>query len=88
LEVFKKFFCPKMLRPPPEQSNNSGSEANDMAAAMIRVASGKNDIYCLRNGYHGMGAGAGGLTSHHTWRHEQGLMTGVKHVQCPGVVRG
>lgn len=57
---------------------NSGSEANDLAMQMVRCASGVSDIYALRNGYHGMGTGAGSLTSLAAWRHERAVGGGEK----------
>jgi alanine-glyoxylate transaminase/(R)-3-amino-2-methylpropionate-pyruvate transaminase len=47
---------------------NSGSEANDLAAAMARLHTGRDDIVALRGGYHGGVASAMGLTSMSTWK--------------------
>lgn len=33
---------------------NSGSEANDMALLMARLATGNYDVVALRNAYHGL----------------------------------
>lgn len=48
---------------------NSGSEANDMAMLLARLATGNNDIIGLRNGYHGMSMGTMGLTAVPKWNY-------------------
>mmetsp|Transcript_9295 Transcript_9295/g.20197 ORF Transcript_9295/g.20197 Transcript_9295/m.20197 type:complete len:484 (-) Transcript_9295:141-1592(-) len=68
---------------------NSGSEANDMAMNMARLASRCTEVVAIRNAYHGMGGLSGGLTSHHAWRHELPSMSAsIKHVMCPDPYRG
>ena len=46
---------------------NSGSEANDLAVLLARLATGNDTILVPRNAYHGMSQGTMGLTSLHTW---------------------
>ena len=48
---------------------NSGSEANDMAILLARLASGNSDLLALRNGYHGMSLGTMGLTAVPKWNY-------------------
>ncbi|HVS14403.1 MAG TPA: aspartate aminotransferase family protein [Thermoanaerobaculia bacterium] len=47
---------------------NSGSEANDLAITMARLATGNQDVICVRNAYHGGVSAAMGLTSLSTWK--------------------
>ena len=48
---------------------SSGSEANDLAILMARLATGNSDVIAVRNAYHGGSPTAMSLTSHHTWKH-------------------
>ena len=48
---------------------NSGSEANDMAILLARLASGNSDLIALRNCYHGMSLGTMGLTAVPKWNY-------------------
>eukprot|EP00850_Spirogloea_muscicola_P021784 SM000261S09983 [mRNA] locus=s261:99648:103044:- [translate_table: standard] len=70
---------------------NSGSEANDLALLMARLATGAYDTLALRGGYHGMSTATMGLTAHSTWKHAvpqapQGF--GVHHMMAPDAYRG
>lgn len=47
---------------------NSGSEANDLAMYLARLATGNNDIISFRNAYHGMSPYTMGITAHSTWK--------------------
>src|SRR5579871_3385482 len=47
---------------------NSGSEANDLALLMERVATGNYDVIALRNAYHGGNASGMSVTAHSTWK--------------------
>ncbi|HTH66363.1 MAG TPA: aspartate aminotransferase family protein [Gemmatimonadales bacterium] len=66
---------------------NSGSEANDLAVLMARLATGNHDVIALRNGYHGGSPAAMALTSHHTWKYPAQLNTGVHHAMNPDPYR-
>ncbi len=66
---------------------NSGSEANDLALTMARLATGNYDVLALRNAYHGASPTAMGLTSHHTWKYPLPQGQGVHHVPCPDPYR-
>lgn len=67
---------------------NSGSEANDLAVLMARVATGNYDIISLRNCYHGGNAVGMSLTSHHTWKYNIPPMPGFQHARAPHPLRG
>jgi alanine-glyoxylate transaminase/(R)-3-amino-2-methylpropionate-pyruvate transaminase len=66
---------------------NSGSEANDLAILMARLATGNHDVIALRNGYHGGSPAAMALTSPHTWKYPAQLNTGVHHAINPDPYR-
>ncbi len=66
---------------------NSGSEANDLAVMMARLATGRHDVIALRNGYHGGSPAAMALTSHHTWKYPAQLNTGIHHAINPDPYR-
>jgi len=66
---------------------NSGSEANDLAILMARLATGNHDVIALRNGYHGGSPAAMALTSHHTWKYPAQLNTDVHHAMNPDPYR-
>jgi alanine-glyoxylate transaminase/(R)-3-amino-2-methylpropionate-pyruvate transaminase len=66
---------------------NSGSEANDLAVLMARLATGHNDVIAVRNGYHGGSPAAMALTSHHTWKYPAQLNSGIHHTVCPDPYR-
>jgi alanine-glyoxylate transaminase/(R)-3-amino-2-methylpropionate-pyruvate transaminase len=67
---------------------NSGSEANDLALLMARVATGNFDVVALRNGYHGGNAATMGLTAHSTWKFNVPHSFGVHHTVAPDPYRG
>jgi alanine-glyoxylate transaminase/(R)-3-amino-2-methylpropionate-pyruvate transaminase len=66
---------------------NSGSEANDLAITMARLATGHTDVIAVRNAYHGGSPSAMGLTSHHTWKYPVGGDGRVHHVVNPDPYR-
>ena len=66
---------------------NSGSEANDLAILMARLATGGHDVVAVRNSYHGGSPAAMALTSHHTWKYPAQLNTGVHHAISPDPYR-
>src|SRR5687768_3325488 len=66
---------------------NSGSEANDLAIQMARLATGNTDVIALRNAYHGGSPSAMGLTSHHTWKYPTGGDGRVHHAVNPDPYR-
>ncbi|MEX1117692.1 MAG: aminotransferase class III-fold pyridoxal phosphate-dependent enzyme [Terrimicrobiaceae bacterium] len=67
---------------------NSGSEANDLAMLMARLATGNFDMIALRNCYHGGSQSTMGLTSHHTWKFNVPHSFGVHHAVAPDLYRG
>jgi alanine-glyoxylate transaminase/(R)-3-amino-2-methylpropionate-pyruvate transaminase len=66
---------------------NSGSEANDLAIMMARLATGHTDVIAVRNAYHGGSPTAMGLTSHHTWKYPVGGDGHVHHAVNPDPYR-
>jgi alanine-glyoxylate transaminase/(R)-3-amino-2-methylpropionate-pyruvate transaminase len=66
---------------------STGSEANDLAITMARLATGNMDVIALRNAYHGGSPGAMGLTSHHTWKYPSSVDARVHHAVNPDPYR-
>lgn len=62
---------------------NSGSESNDLAVLMSRLATGRFDVIALRNGYHGGSQATMGLTALSTWKFPVPHHFGV-HFAQPG----
>ena len=62
---------------------NSGSEANELAVNMARLASGSSDIIALRSGYHGGSATAMGLTGIQSWKHPVPQGNSILHAVSP-----
>ncbi|MDA1008590.1 MAG: aspartate aminotransferase family protein [Planctomycetota bacterium] len=67
---------------------NSGSEANELAMLMSRLATGNHDFIALRNAYHGMTNQAMGLAGLSTWKQPLPQALGVRHALCPDRLRG
>lgn len=67
---------------------NSGSEANDLAVLMARVATGNYDVIALRNGYHGGNASGMALTAQSNWKFSVPQNFGVHHALAPYPYRG
>ena len=67
---------------------NSGSEANDLALLMARLATGNFDLIALRNGYHGGNASGMAVTAHSTWKFNTPHSFGVHHAIAPYPYRG
>jgi alanine-glyoxylate transaminase/(R)-3-amino-2-methylpropionate-pyruvate transaminase len=67
---------------------NSGSEANDLALLMARLATGNYDIIALRNAYHGGNAAGMGVTAHSNWKFNVPHSFGVHHAMAPYPYRG
>lgn len=49
---------------------NSGTEANEAAIRLARLASGRNEVIALRHSYHGESHLASSITGNHSWRPE------------------
>ena len=67
---------------------NSGSEANDLALMMARLATGNFDVVALRNGYHGGNASGMGATAQSNWKFNVPQSFGVHHAVAPYQYRG
>jgi alanine-glyoxylate transaminase / (R)-3-amino-2-methylpropionate-pyruvate transaminase len=66
---------------------NSGSEANELAIAMARMYTGREDIVAVRNAYHGGTSTAMSLTSHSNWKFPIRPGVTVHHAACPDPYR-
>ena len=69
--------------------SNSGTEANEAAILLARMASDSYDIVALRHGYAGASTLAKGVTAHSAWRKGGVINVGVSHAinaycyRCP-----
>lgn len=68
---------------------NSGTEANETAIKVARVASGRNEVIALQHSYHGDSHLASSLTANHGFRPEVMPASGIVHAanaycyRCP-----
>jgi alanine-glyoxylate transaminase/(R)-3-amino-2-methylpropionate-pyruvate transaminase len=67
---------------------NSGSEANDLAFMLARLATGNFDVVALRNGYHGGNASGMAATAQSNWKFNVPQAFGVHHAVAPYQYRG
>ncbi|HVZ63715.1 MAG TPA: aminotransferase class III-fold pyridoxal phosphate-dependent enzyme [Lacunisphaera sp.] len=67
---------------------NSGSEANDLALLMARLATGNYDVVALRNAYHGGNASGMGVTANSNWKFNVPHSFGFHHAVAPYPYRG
>ena len=66
---------------------NSGTEANELAIMMARLATGSTDVITLRHAYHGNSATAMGLTGLNTWKFPLDSGSRVHHAINPDQYR-
>jgi len=62
---------------------NSGTEANEAAILLARIAQQSYDVIALRHGYSGASALAKGVTGQSPWRRGGVISTGVSHALSP-----
>ena len=56
---------------------NSGTEANEAAILIARLASGRQEIIALEHSYHGFSHLVNALTGNHNWRPQTSVASGV-----------
>ncbi|MBZ0186811.1 MAG: aspartate aminotransferase family protein [Candidatus Obscuribacterales bacterium] len=68
---------------------NSGTEANESAVRLARLATGRHEVIALEHSYHGESHLASTLTGNHTWRPDLMPASGIVHAanaycyRCP-----
>jgi 4-aminobutyrate aminotransferase-like enzyme len=62
---------------------NSGTEADETAVVLAKVATGRRDLIALRHSYAGRGAMALNTMGHAPWRPIDSELAGVKHAHAP-----
>ena len=62
---------------------NSGTEADETAVLLAKVATGTQEVIALRHGYSGRSMLAMGLTGHAAWRIGGTHVPGIKHALSP-----
>jgi 4-aminobutyrate aminotransferase-like enzyme len=63
--------------------SNSGTEANEAAILLARMATGSYDVVALRHGYSGASAVAKAVTGQAPWRRGGVISVGVAHAMSP-----
>src|SRR3954465_14383889 len=75
------------LRPMKEPAKafftNSGTEANETAVHLAKVATGRTDLVALRHSYGGRGALAVNMMGNKNYRPLQSEIAGIKHAHAP-----
>jgi 4-aminobutyrate aminotransferase-like enzyme len=75
------------LRPMKEPAKvfftNSGTEANETAVQVAKVATGRTDLVALRHSYGGRGALAVNMMGNKNYRPLQSEIAGIKHAHAP-----
>lgn len=67
---------------------NSGSEANDTASMMVQAYTGRQEILCLKNGFHGATPNAAQMTGLRSWTYPQLASSKYRHVSNADPYRG
>lgn len=62
---------------------NSGTEANETAVQLAKVATGRTDLVALRHSYGGRGALAVNMMGNKNYRPLQSEVAGIKHAHAP-----
>jgi alanine-glyoxylate transaminase / (R)-3-amino-2-methylpropionate-pyruvate transaminase len=62
---------------------SSGTEADETAVLLARVATGANEVIALRHSYSGRSTLAINMTGHANWRVVGSLIPGIKHAHAP-----
>ncbi len=62
---------------------SSGTEADETAVLLAKVATGRNEIIALRHGYSGRSHLSMGLTAHASWRALPAQIPGIVHAPSP-----
>jgi alanine-glyoxylate transaminase/(R)-3-amino-2-methylpropionate-pyruvate transaminase len=62
---------------------NSGTEANETAVQLAKVATGRTDLVALRHSYGGRGALAVNMMGNKNYRPLQSEIAGIKHAHAP-----
>lgn len=60
---------------------NSGTEANEMAISMARIATGRHEVLALKHSYHGQSHLATSLTANHNYRQSTMPASGIAFVE-------
>src|SRR5438067_3683987 len=75
------------LRPMKEPAKvfftNSGTEANETAATLAKVATGRSDLVALRHSYGGRDTLAQNMMGNKNYRPLQSALPGIKHAHAP-----
>ncbi len=83
LELAQKLVQLGPMKPNKVFFTNSGTEANETAVTLAKVATGRTDLVTLRHSYGGRGALAQSMMGNQNYRPLQSEVAGIKHAHAP-----
>ena len=84
VELAEKLYQLRPMKEPVKSFfTNSGTEANETAVTLAKVATGRTDLVALRHSYGGRGALANNMMGNKNYRPLQSEVAGIKHAHAP-----
>ena len=84
VELAEKLYQIRPMKDPAKSFfTNSGTEANETAVTLAKVATGRTDLVALRHSYGGRGALALNMMGNKNYRALQSEIPGIKHAHAP-----
>jgi alanine-glyoxylate transaminase/(R)-3-amino-2-methylpropionate-pyruvate transaminase len=84
IELAEKLYQLKPMKEPVKSFfTNSGTEANETAVTLAKVATGRSDLVALRHSYGGRGLLAQNMMGNKNYRTLQSEVPGIKHAHAP-----
>ena len=84
VELAEKLYQIRPMKDPAKSFfTNSGTEANETAVTLAKVATGRSDLIALRHSYGGRGTLALNMMGNKNYRPLQSEIPGIKHAHAP-----
>ncbi len=84
IELAEKLYQLRPMKEPVKSFfTNSGTEANETAVTLAKVATGRGDLVTLRHSYGGRGLLATNMMGNKNYRPLQSEVAGIKHAHAP-----
>ena len=84
IELAEKLYQLRPMKEPVKSFfTNSGTEANETAVTLAKVATGRSDLIALRHSYGGRGLLATNMMGNKNYRPLQSEVAGIKHAHAP-----
>ena len=84
VELAEKLYQIRPMKDPAKSFfTNSGTEANETAVTLAKVATGRSDLIALRHSYGGRGTLALNMMGNKNYRPLQSEVPGIKHAHAP-----